>query len=206
MARSAEPFRTTDCRSFEPPLTIGVVADTHVYAWGVRRLSPEIGELFARFEASLILHAGDVATASVLQGLGAVAPVVAVVGNNDDAELRDLLPETAEFTVGRFAFALLHGHTGRTARFEAKRRFAGRVDCVVYGHSHIPLIELHERTILFNPGSATDRRWQPHFGVGLIHVTAEKIEPELVLYDDPRHLRNVGRQSSVHGREGITRG
>ncbi len=192
MAGSAELFPTTKRRKFEPPLTIGVVADTHVYAHGARRLSPEIGHLFARFDARLILHAGDVATARVLRDLGEVAPVVAVVGNNDDAELRVLLPETVEFSVGRFAFALLHGHTGRTARSEAKCRFAGRVDCVIYGHSHIPLMELDEGTILFNPGSATDRRWQPHFGVGLIHVTAEKIEPELVLYDDPRHLRNVG--------------
>ena len=46
-------------------------------------------------------------------------------------------------------------------------------------------------TILFNPGSATDRRWRPHFGVGLIHVTDAKIDPELVLYTDPRDLRNV---------------
>ncbi len=206
MAGSAELFPTTERREFEPPLTIGVVADTHVHAKGARRLSPEIGDLFARFNARLILHAGDAATARVLQELGAVAPVLAVVGNNDDAELRDHLPETVEFSVGRFAFALLHGHTGRTARTEATRRFPGRVDCVIYGHSHIPLMELHEGTILFNPGSATDRRWQPHFGVGLIHVTAEKIEPELVLYDDPRHLRNVGVQAGVPGGEGIARG
>ena len=194
MAGSVELYPSTERRSFEPPLTIGVVADTHVYAHGGRRLSPEGGELFARCGARLFLHAGDVATARVLQGLGAVAPVLAVVGNNDDAELRDVLPEVVEFTVGRFSFALLHGHTGRTARSEAKRRYAGRVDCVVYGHSHIPLMELHEGTILFNPGSATDRRWQPHFGIGLIHVTSQMIEPELVLYDDPRHLRNVSAQ------------
>ncbi|HET8523224.1 MAG TPA: hypothetical protein VFL82_08320 [Thermomicrobiales bacterium] len=39
--------------------------------------------------------------------------------------------------------------------------------------------------------SLTDRRWQEHFGVGLIHVTDEGIVPELVLYRDPRDLRNV---------------
>ena len=65
------------------------------------------------------------------------------------------------------------------------------VDCAVYGHSHIPMIEQVDGTILFNPGSPTDRRWGPHFGLGLIHVSAEKIDPELVLFTDPRHLDNV---------------
>ena len=176
--------------TFEAPLTIGVVADTEVNARGGRRLPAEVPALFARVGAGLILHAGDVRTAAVLRALEAVAPTLAVQGNNDDAELRAILPMSRGFTVGRFAFVLIHGHGDRTARASA-RRFAGRVDCVVYGHSHVPKIEVEDDTILFNPGSATDRRWQEHFGVGLIHVTAERIEPELVLFDDPRHLRNV---------------
>lgn len=180
----------TDRRAFDAPLTIGVVADTHVYPHGARRLPDEVVDLFTRFRVGLILHAGDVNTAAVLARLAAIAPVLAVVGNNDDQGLRRVLAERERFTVGRFRFALVHGHQGYTARGEA-RRLAGEVDCVVYGHSHVPLIEAVGETILFNPGSATDRRWQEHFGVGLIHVDEERIRPELVLYADPRHLRNV---------------
>jgi hypothetical protein len=178
-------------REFAAPLTIGVVSDTHVYRHGARRLPPEVPDLFRRFGVGLILHAGDASTAPVLATLAEVAPVLAVTGNNDERELHELLPESVEFAVGRFRFGLVHGHGGLTARAEVRRRFAGRVDCAVYGHSHIPLIEVEAGTILFNPGSATDRRWGPHFGVGLIHVSEEKIDPELVLYADPRHLRNV---------------
>jgi uncharacterized protein len=185
------PFRPSGRRAFDVPLSIGVVADTHVYVRGARRLPPEVPDLFRRFDVGLILHAGDANTRAVLAALGAVAPVLAVTGNNDDRELLDLLPQTVEFTVGPHRFGLVHGHGGASARSEARRCFAGRVECAVYGHSHIPLIERAGDTILFNPGSATDRRWQEHFGVGLIHVTADRIEPELVLYADPRHLRNV---------------
>ena len=192
-AAGDELFPTTEEREFAAPLTIGVVADTHVYRHGARRLPAEVPDLFGRFGVALILHAGDVSTASVLRELGGIAPVLAVVGNNDDGELRAVLPEAVEFAVGRLRFALLHGHGGRSARAEAARRYAGRSDCVVYGHSHIPKMEVVDGTILFNPGSASDRRWQDHFGVGLIHVSADRIEPELVLYDDPRHLGNVGR-------------
>lgn len=191
MDPSASGFRPSRRRRFDVPLTIGVVADTHIYRRGARRLAPEVLDLFSRFDAGLILHAGDVNVASVLAELAAIAPVIAVTGNNDDAELYDLIPESAQFQVGKHRFAMLHGHGGKSARDEARRRFAGKVDCVVYGHSHIPLIEREGETILFNPGSATDRRWGDHFGVGLIHVSEDGINPELVLYQDPRHLANV---------------
>ncbi len=186
-----ELFPTTDRRRFEPPLTIGLVADTHVRPRGARRLPPEVPDLFLRSRVGLILHAGDASTVAVLRTLGQIAPVLAVVGNNDDPELVEALPETIEFGVGRFTFALLHGHRGgRTAR-AAARRYAGRVDCVVYGHSHIPRQEVEEGTLLFNPGSPTDRRWQTHFGLGLIRVEPDRVVPDLVLFDDPRHLPNV---------------
>jgi len=172
------------------PLTIGVLADTHVVAQGVRRLDPAIPDLFARLGVGLILHAGDVNTASVLRLLEEVAPVLAVQGNGDDADLRASLPLTVRFRVGRFSFLLLHGHGDRTAR-TAARRHAGLVDGVVYGHSHIARSEIVDGTLLLNPGSAADRRWQPHFGVGLIRVTADRVTPDLILFDDPRHLGNI---------------
>jgi putative phosphoesterase len=187
---SPDEFWPAEERTFPAPLMIGVVADTHVYPHGRRRLPVEVVHLFQRFDVGLILHCGDINTVDVLAELGEVAPVLAVVGNNDDAYLRQILPMQVRFSVGESTFALLHGHLGATARATA-RQLAGGVDCVVYGHSHIPKIELEDGTILFNPGSATDRRWQEHFGVGLIHVADGQIEPELVLYRDPRDLRNV---------------
>jgi uncharacterized protein len=186
---------TTDQRSFLVPLTIGVIADTHVYSYGARRLPEEILDLFRRFDVGLILHAGDVNIARVIDQLSQVAPVIAVKGNNDDQVLSQVLPTTVNFAVGPFKFVLLHGHMGRTARSEAAKVAKG-VDCVVYGHSHIPMIEMVDDAILFNPGSATDRRWQEHFGVGLIQVTQDKIEPDLILYHDPRHVANVKPDSS----------
>jgi hypothetical protein len=41
------------------------------------------------------------------------------------------------------------------------------------------MLAVEDGTIFFNPGSATDRHWRPHLGVGLIHVT------------NPRDLINV---------------
>jgi uncharacterized protein len=196
LAASDNRIQITNERAFSPPLTIGVISDTHIYSYGSRRLPDEVLDLFRRFSVGLILHAGDINNAHVIDLLSAVAPVLAVKGNNDDEVLSKLLPLTVFFTLGSRRFALLHGHLGRTARSEAAK-LASKADCVVYGHSHIPKIEQVDGSILFNPGSATDRRWQEHFGVGLIHITDEKITPELVLYHDPRHLVNVKPDSAT---------
>jgi putative phosphoesterase len=203
LAGSADRFQPERRRRFDPPLTIGVISDTHIYAGGRRALAGQILDLFNRSEVGLILHAGDVNAMGVLAELSQVAPVIAVQGNNDTAEVRDVAPDGLEFEVGRFRFALVHGHGGRSARSEAVRRYGERVDCVIYGHSHIPESSRVGSTVLFNPGSATDRRWQPHFGVGLIHVTANRCQPELILFSDPRELSSIGAQPPVRSAAGL---
>jgi uncharacterized protein len=187
----------TDDRSFAVPLTIGVIADTHLYDRRGVALPPPVLDLFRRAEVGLIVHLGDANTRAVLEQLAIIAPLIAVAGNNDDLELHSTLPESTKFTVGPFYFAALHGHGGRTARDEAIRRFRGRVDCVLFGHSHKPLIEQVDNTVIFNPGSATDRRWHEHFGLGLIHVTSERFDPDLVLFYDPAHLGNIDVSKEV---------
>ncbi len=184
-------------RQFPAPLAIGVISDTHVYEHGRRQLPAEVLDLFGRAGVGLILHAGDLNDHTILSALEAIAPVLAVSGNNDSAELLDSLPIKIRFRVGRFSFVLVHGHQGRTARAVA-RTFAGGVDCVIYGHSHIPRIEEVAGTILFNPGSPTDRRWGPHFGIGLIRVTANRCLPELLLFSDPRHLTTIDAAASAY--------
>ena len=179
-----------DRLTFAAPLVVAVIADTHCYDGGARRLSPEVLALFRRSRPGLILHAGDVGGAAVLAELEAVAPVLAVRGNNEAAALAGSLPAIVRFRIGRFRFVLLHGLEGKTARLAAKR-YAAEADCVVYGHSHIPKIELEGSAILFNPGSPTDRRWGPHYGVGRLVVGTDRIEPELVLFRDASDLQHV---------------
>jgi uncharacterized protein len=181
----------TSQRAFETPLTIGVISDTHIYTGSRREIHPAIYRLYRRAGVDLMIHLGDANSRSVLEEVAEVAPLIAVPGNNDDDELQFLLPETVRFSVGRFSFGILHGHGGRSARDEAIRRFVGKVDCVLFGHSHKPILEKIGETVLFNPGSATERRWHPHFGIGLIRITDEGFTPDLIVYTDPEHLDNV---------------
>ena len=178
-------------RAFDTPFTFGVISDTHIYTSGTRRVPSQALDLFRRAGVDLILHLGDVNSAWVLEELSGIAPVMAVSGNNDDDELLERLPERLRFTVGKHTFGAIHGHGGRSAREVVTSTFAGKVDMAIFGHSHIPFLGERDGTILFNPGSATDRRWHPHFGIGVVYVTDDRIEPELIVYANPAHLDGI---------------
>ncbi len=178
-------------RVFDVPLKMGVISDTHIYESGSRRLPEEVFDIFRRAAVDLILHLGDVNTRFVLEELGEIVPVLAVSGNNDDDELYEVLPERIAFRAGKHSFAMMHGHGGRSARQHVTDEYAGKVDVAFFGHSHIPFMEEVSGTTLFNPGSATDRRWHQHFGIGIVKVTETLVDPELILFANAQHLVNI---------------
>ena len=173
------------------PILLGVVGDTHISPTRAGRSLEPVVEFFRRMNVGLILHAGDAGHASVLQSLEQVAPTVAVRGNADPLDLIETLPDRVWIEAGTRTVLLMHGHHGKTALKAARAAAAADVDLIVFGHSHRPLIDREGHTILFNPGSPTERRWNPHFGLGLVRVSDTELEPELVLFGDPRHLANI---------------
>ena len=146
---------------------IGVISDTHLPARGVR--IPDAA--LRHFEdVELIIHAGDHSTRAALDQLSAYAPVEAVQGNIDDAEIMALLPIKRELVIGGCAIGVVHilGERAHYAR-NARREFAdARV--VIFGHSHIPYLEDDGGLLLLNPGSATDRRRQPQCSIARLTI------------------------------------
>ncbi|MDQ6796941.1 MAG: metallophosphatase family protein [Actinomycetota bacterium] len=150
-----------------------VLADTHIRRGTTRRLSDKV---YAHLErAELILHAGDVVVDDVLAELSGFAPVHAVLGNND-LELVGLVPETRMLELDGVRVAMVHDSgpsTGRVGRMG--RRFPD-ADVVVFGHSHIPWdTEGLDGQILFNPGSPTERRAQPHRTLGTLDLDGGRV-------------------------------
>ncbi|MBT2212331.1 MULTISPECIES: metallophosphoesterase family protein [Actinomadura] len=144
------------------------ISDTHApRRW--KSCPPRVAEHLRG--ADVILHAGDVCVASVLDELAQYAPVHAVLGNNDGQDVADWgAPERLELDLDGLAVAMVHdsGRTlGRTARMHAW--FPG-ADLVVFGHSHTPMDETGDGVRVFNPGSPTDRRREPHGTLGLLDI------------------------------------
>ncbi|SEG99795.1 hypothetical protein SAMN05444920_11471 [Nonomuraea solani] len=118
--------------------------------------------------ADLILHAGDVCVPSVIDELAVYAPVHVVKGNNDGPDL--VAPETLELTVDEVRIGMIHDSGPAKGRASRMRRRFPHADLVVFGHSHIPLDETEGGLRIFNPGSPTDRRRQPHGTLGVLTI------------------------------------
>ena len=149
-------------------MRVVVLADTHApRRW--KSCPPQVAAHLRG--ADLILHAGDVCTADVLDELTAYAPVHAVRGNNDGPDVAAWgAPGTLDLDLGGLRVAMIHDSgqaTGRPARL--RRRFPA-ADLVIFGHSHIPLDHTEHGQRIFNPGSPTDRRRQPQGTLGLLDV------------------------------------
>jgi hypothetical protein len=131
--------------------------------------------------ADLILHAGDLSAASALEELRALGPPVhAVHGNADEPALRAALPQELVVEAGEVRIGMVHipgPAAGREERLV--RRFPG-CDAVVFGHTHLPVVERYGRAWLLNPGSPTDRRRGPFRAFLLVRVTGRRIRPQLV--------------------------
>src|SRR5204863_9382293 len=115
----------------------------------------------------------DLSVLSVIKVLETIAPVVAVQGNIEHDEVILKLPIKREIVVGYCRIGIVHilGDSHNRSKLARQEFPSARV--VVFGHSHIPWNEDRNGLLLFNPGSATDRRRQARCSMGLLHVYDE---------------------------------
>ena len=168
-------------RVWTPPLTIGVLADTHMPG-KARELPPPV--VMGLRDAGLILHAGDVNTRDALDRIRRLGPpLLAVRGNTDAPDLHYALPVQRVVTVGAWRIGLTHGDGGGGGDTPQRaRRAFSDVHCVIFGHNHQPMNEMVDGVLLFNPGSPTDRRRAPTFSYGILRVTEDGITGEIVRF------------------------
>jgi uncharacterized protein len=152
---------------------IVALADTHApRRW--RSCPPAVARHLRA--ADVILHAGDVCTAEVLDELAGYAPVHAVRGNNDGPDVAAWgAPAVAELDLDGVRVAMLHDSGPAAGRLRRLRRRFPQADLVVFGHSHIPMDASGEGLRIFNPGSPTDRRRQPRGTLGVLHVEGGRL-------------------------------
>lgn len=151
-------------------MKIGVLSDTH------NLFDPRIPELFAGVDH--ILHAGDVGQPHILHQLEQIAPVTAVLGNNDS--LLPLRPiELLE--LGTRKFLLLHIANPHAPSPSLQRLLAQHAPAVlVFGHSHKAFAEVVGTTLFLNPGSAGPARFGGARTLALLHCDPAGLRPEFL--------------------------
>jgi putative phosphoesterase len=157
---------------------IAVLSDTHAPRFW-KSCPPAVAEHLDDVE--LILHAGDVCTATVLDELAAFAPVRVVLGNNDRAEVTawGAVPTLEEEFEG-VSVAMVHDSGPAKGRPARLRRMFPDARLVIFGHSHIPWDHDEAGQRSFNPGSPTDRRRQPCGTMGLLDISGGQVDARIV--------------------------
>lgn len=148
-------------------MVVGVISDTH----GLMR--PEVNKAFAG--VNLILHGGDIGSSEVIEALRALAPVVAVRGNNDNGHWADSIPGTEVVQVDQARIFMLHN----LKEADLRTGFSN-FQAVVSGHSHKPSVESRDGVLFVNPGSAGPRRFKLPITVARLTVHGSNVDGEIV--------------------------
>jgi uncharacterized protein len=142
-------------------LKIGLISDTH------GQLRVKVLESFQGVD--LILHAGDIGDLNVITELETLAPVHAVHGNTDDAEVTARYGESIELQVDGVRIAMTHGHTLGAPTAPGLRRMFPTADVIIYGHTHQQRVD-RGKPLLINPGAAGPARFRLKPAVTLLDL------------------------------------
>ena len=146
---------------------VGVISDTH----GLLR--PEACAALAGCE--LIIHAGDIGSADVLEALEKIAPTHAVRGNNDREAWAKAIPATRTLSIAKTRIYLLHDISDLDID-PAREGYAA----VICGHSHKPRAETKDGVLYLNPGSAGPRRFSLPIVLARLTVSPRGLEPRFI--------------------------
>lgn len=142
----------------KPNYRFGVISDTHGY------LPDDALTVFRQVD--LILHAGDIGSATILFTLETVAPVVAVRGNMDAGPWFERFGEQESVQAGSRLIHLIHD----LGRLHMHTLPDGCV-AVINGHTHRSRVESKQGILFVNPGSAGAPRYGEPASVALLQVS-----------------------------------
>ncbi|RJO64333.1 MAG: metallophosphoesterase [Candidatus Omnitrophota bacterium] len=160
-------------------MKIGVIADTHIPDRA--DAIPEV--ILKEFRhVDMVIHAGDLVEAAVIEELKRVCKnVQAVWGNMDPAEVRELLPGKKILKIGKFRIGIMHGygHPDKLPELLLEEFKNDNVNLVIFGHSHRPAEFVKKGIKFFNPGSVTDKLFTPFNSYGIIEIN-DAIESKII--------------------------
>jgi len=149
---------------------LGLISDTHGF------LDPRLPRLFRGVDH--ILHAGDIGPDYLVAQLESIAPVTAVLGNNDSSACFSL---TQTLVKGGLKFLVHHIVSPRSLTDELRTRIAReRPDAVVFGHSHKQFSERINGVLFINPGYAGKPRFGAERSVALLEADGKDMQVRFI--------------------------
>ena len=153
---------------------IGLISDTHGF------LDPSIPHHFSGVDH--ILHGGDIGSSRILAELEAIAPVTAVLGNNDVGIAGlDHLGETEVVVLAGLRFFVHHIVRPERGAESIRARFLGeRPDVVLFGHTHLQYQQIQDGMLFLNPGYSGKPKFQLRRSVAILEVSSGAGSPTFI--------------------------
>jgi uncharacterized protein len=162
-------------------MKIGIISDTHI-----NKHPKKILEIIDKHlnGVDMIIHAGDYKTAKVVNLLRQYKNFIGVYGNVDERPVRDILNEKELVEVMGYKIGVYHGHgENKTTLDRAYEKFeADRVDIIIFGHSHQPIIKTLGKVLMLNPGSLTSKRRDRWYSYIILELEKDSINAEIKLF------------------------
>ncbi|WP_105617026.1 metallophosphoesterase family protein [Vallitalea okinawensis] len=163
-------------------MIIGVIGDTHL-----KYDDTKLDNLLHQLEdVDHIIHVGDFNDRRIYERIRSVKPLSAVCGNNDDSFLKSILKDSQITTLENMKIGITHGHMGKgkTTPERALSIFEHqKVDIIVFGHSHQPMIQTRQGILMLNPGSFFRKRREKYYSYIVLELGA-RINAQLLLQEE----------------------
>ena len=165
-------------------MKIGVIADTHVHR--ISELPSSLINELTRMD--MVLHLGDFHSEDLVNDLKEISDFRGVAGNHD-MHIPGL-PEKDLVEVNGKRIGIIHGH-GCVFPFGFKwglmTQFEGKMDAILYGHTHSVRNTVEEGVLFFNPGSVCGRFPAMHRSYGILTIE-EDLRGEVITIDTRRYF------------------
>ena len=170
---------------------VGVISDTH------GRLDQKAYEALA--DCDHIIHAGDICNPATLRELKTLAPVTAVLGNNDFSDYGDSVGRLARPEIDGVRFLVAHyPRDVRISAFGSGALAPGDPipDVCIHGHTHIPKLEYGKEArpaqFVLCPGSASYPRAGYNRTIAKIEIEDRRVKSIRIEALNGRVLMKVG--------------
>ncbi len=166
-------------------LLIGLISDTHV-PFKAPKIPQNIIDNFKKREVDYVFHLGDFTIIDSLEQLYTEfgkEKIIGILGNMDQGEIIDFLPETLAFDLYGHKIFMTHGTGGPNIVIKRlnKQFDLTPYDIIIFGHVHRPYNEVwRDGKLYLNPGTPTDRQFTDINSYGYLRISRESIEPEIV--------------------------
>lgn len=174
---------------------VGVISDTH------GRLDVRAYQALA--DCDHIIHAGDICDPRIIRELETLAPVTAVLGNNDFAEYGSAVGRYAKPVIDGVRFLVAHyPEDVRISPFGSRALSKGEPipHVCIHGHTHIPRLDYGKNArpaqFIVNPGSVTYPRGGSQPSIAKIAIENASVRAIRIESLDGHLLLHVG--DAVH--------